>query len=146
MRHYTISLTSPLAPAEAWARVLDLRVHDRVIPFTRITSGLASADELRPGHEFTACTMVGRVGFDDVMRVESLTPPSGATAGHARIVKTGRLVLGAVELTVSAHDGGSTVRWEQDFGLGRLVRPARWAAELAAPLLYGTTLRRLLRG
>ncbi|BCT77604.1 hypothetical protein SCMU_34460 [Sinomonas cyclohexanicum] len=146
LRHFVVNLETPLPAIEAWARVLDLRAHDRFIPFTRVTSGLASAAELRPGHRFTACTMFGRVGFDDEMVIESIAPPSGTSPGHARIVKTGRFVLGAVELTVSVHDGGSSLRWSQDFALGRLARPVRWAAGLVAPVLYRTMLRRLLRG
>ncbi|GAB3277562.1 hypothetical protein GCM10027449_17240 [Sinomonas notoginsengisoli] len=146
MKQFSIVLRSPLPPEQAWARVLDLRAHDRLIPFTRITSGLAGAHELRPGHSFTACTMLGRVGFDDVMTVESITPPNGRSPGTARIVKSGRLVLGSIDLNVAAHDGGSTIRWSQDFALGRLWRPLRWAAGLVAPVFYRTVLRRLLRG
>ncbi|MDQ4491542.1 hypothetical protein RBS60_15175, partial [Sinomonas sp. ASV486] len=120
--------------------------HDRLIPFTRITQGLASAEELHPGHLFTACTMLGRVGFNDVMTVEYISPPAGASPGRARIVKSGRLVLGSIDVTVTAHDGGSTVRWVQHFGLGRFVRPVRWAASAVVPFLYRTMLSRLLRG
>lgn len=145
LRRFELTLETPLPATEAWARVLDLRAHDRLIPFTHITQGLASADELHPGHLFTACTMLGRVGFNDVMTVEAIAPPAGASPGRARIVKSGRLVLGSIDVTVSAHDGGSTVRWVQDFGLGRFVRPVGWAAAVAAPVLYRTMLRRLLR-
>ena len=146
LRHFDLRIESPLPAREAWARILDLRAHDRLIPFTRITQGLASADELHAGHLFTACTMVGRVGFNDVMVVESISPPSDGTPGRARIAKTGRLVLGSIDVTVSAHDGGSTVRWEQDFGVGRFGRPVGWVAGLVAPRLYRTMLKRLLRG
>lgn len=125
---------------------MDLRAHDRLIPFTRIRQGMVPADELRPGHRFIACTMLGRVGFDDHMTVEEIEPPMGTSPGRARIAKTGRLVLGTVALTVAAHDGGSTVRWSQDFGLARFGRVAAWAAGLAAPFLYRSTLKRLLRG
>ncbi|AMM34066.1 hypothetical protein SA2016_3405 [Sinomonas atrocyanea] len=54
-------------------------------------------------------------------------------------------MLGAVDLTVSAHDGGSTVRWSQDLGLARLGRVGSWAAGAVAPLLYRPLLKRLLR-
>lgn len=146
LRRFEISLGAPCPPSEAWARVLDLRAHDRLVPFTRITEGMVSAAELRPGHRFVACTMVGRYGFDDVMVVESVEPPSGVRPGHARIVKGGKLVRGAIELTVSAHDGGAAVRWQQDFGVGRLGGPLLAAAVLGARLGYRTVLRRLLRG
>ncbi|WP_413248699.1 hypothetical protein [Sinomonas flava] len=126
--------------------MLDLRAHDRLVPFTRVTEGMVSAAELLPGHRFVACTMVGRYGFDDVMVVESVEPPSGVRPGHARIVKGGKLVRGAIELTVSAHDGGAAVRWQQDFGLGRLGGPALAAAAFGARLGYRAVLQRLLRG
>jgi hypothetical protein len=145
MRHFDIVITTPLSPGEAWARVLDLRGHDRFIPFTRITEGLATADELHPGHLFTGRTAVGPVGFDDAMTIESITPPTEAAPGRARIVKGGPLVLGAVDLTVTAHDGGSTVRWSQDLGVARLGRAASWVAGAVAPLLYRPLLKRLLR-
>lgn len=145
MRHFEIVITTPLSPREAWARVLDLRGHDRFIPFTRITQGLATADELHPGHLFTGRTAVGPLGFDDVMTVESITPPTGSAPGRARIVKGGPLVLGAVDLTVSAHDGGSTVRWSQNLGVARLGRGGSWVAGAVAPLLYRPLLKRLLR-
>jgi hypothetical protein len=145
LRHFEIVLEVPLPVSEAWERLLDLRAHNRFIPFTRITQGLATADELHPGHIFTACTMIGRMGFNDVMTVESISPPAGAAPGRARIVKSGPLVLGAVDLTVSAHDGGSTVRWSQDFGVGRFAPTASWVAGTMAPLLYRPLLKRLLR-
>jgi hypothetical protein len=146
LRRFEITLEAPCPPSEAWARVLDLRAHDRLVPFTRVTEGMVSAAELRPGHRFVACTMVGRYGFDDVMVVESVEPPSGARPGHARIVKGGKLVRGAIELTVSAHDGGAAVRWQQDFGLGRLGGPPLAAVAFGARLGYRAVLRRLLRG
>ena len=95
LRHFELTLEVPLRASEAWERVLDLRGHDRFIPFTRITQGLATAGELHPGHLFTARTMVGPVGFDDVMTVESISPPTASAPGRARIVKGGPLVLGA---------------------------------------------------
>ena len=145
LRHFELTLEVPLRASEAWERVLDLRGHDRFIPFTRITQGLATAGELHPGHLFTARTMVGPVGFDDVMTVESISPPTASAPGRARIVKGGPLVLGAVDLTVSAHDGGATVRWSQDIGVGRFGRAGTWAAGAVAPLLYRPLLKRLLR-
>ena len=146
LRRFEITLEAPCPPSEAWARVLDLRAHDRLVPFTRVTEGMVSAAELRPGHRFVACTMVGRYGFDDVMVVESVEAPSGDRPGRARIVKGGRLVHGAIELTVSAHDGGAAVRWRQDFGVGRLSGPLLAAVAFGARLGYRTVLRRLLAG
>ena len=157
LRRFEIVLESPLPAGEAWSRILDLRAHDRLVPFTHITRGMASAEELTPGHEFVACTMVGnvgfrgrRLGFNDVMTVEDLTPPEGSRPGHARIVKSGRLVLGSIDVAVTPGrertTTGSTIRWRQDFALGRFPAPVRFAAFVAARFGYRATLRRLLRG
>ena len=153
MKRFELLLDTPLPAAEAWARILDLRAHDRLIPFTHIIEGLASADELRPGHRFVACTKIrgvgfrGRLlGFNDVMTIEELERPTGASAGHARIVKSGKLIRGAVTVAVSPRGSGSTVRWSQDFGLARFGALVGLAASWVAPLAYRATLRRLLRG
>jgi hypothetical protein len=146
LRRFEIVLEAPCPSPEAWARVLDLCAHDRLIPFTRVTEGMVPASGLRPGHRFVACTMVGRYGFDDVMTFEALEPPAGTAPGRARIVKGGRLVHGAVELTVTPHDGGASVRWQQDFGVGRLDGPLLAVVAFGARLGYRAVLRRLLRG
>ncbi|KHL04028.1 hypothetical protein [Sinomonas humi] len=165
LRHFELRLETPLPAPIAWARILDLRAHDRLIPFTHIIEGLASADELRPGHRFVACTLLTRVGFrgrllgfNDVMTFEEIEPPEEAHAGHARIVKSGKLVRGSIEVTVSPGRGdgagrnenrptpGSTVRWSQDFGLARFPGIVGLAAFAVAGPAYWVTLKRLLRG
>ncbi|WP_415854271.1 hypothetical protein [Sinomonas sp. G460-2] len=153
LRRFEFRLDTPLAPLTAWARILDLRAHDRLIPFTHITEGMVAADELRPGHRFVACTMLGgvgfrgrRLGFNDVMTVEEIEPPTGATGGHARIVKSGKLIAGGVMVSVTPRASGSTVRWVQDFGLARFPAAVGRAASWIAPFAYRSALRRLLRG
>lgn len=149
VRRFEIVLESPLPAPEAWARILDLRAHDRLVPFTHITQGAVAASEVRPGHRFVACTMVRRAGFNDVMTFEELTPPTTTAPGHASIAKSGRLILGSIDLTVNPGrqrtTAGSTVRWTQDFGLGRFPAPVRFAAFVAARLGYRAMLGRLLR-
>ncbi|WP_422934326.1 hypothetical protein [Sinomonas sp. P47F7] len=153
LRRFEFRLDTPLSPPAAWARILDLRAHDRLIPFTHITEGMAAADELRPGHRFVACTMLGgvgfrgrRLGFDDVMTVEEIVPPAAAQEGHARIVKSGKLIAGGVMVSVTPRASGSTVRWVQDFGLARFPDAVGRAASWVAPFAYRATLKRLLRG
>ncbi|WP_077491085.1 SRPBCC family protein [Sinomonas mesophila] len=146
MHRFGIALESPLLATAAWDRVLDLRAHSRVAPLTRITVGAVAARELRAGHRFVAHTALGAVGFDDVMTVAEVSPPEGSVPGRARIVKSGRVIRGEVVITVSAHDGGSIVRWEQDFALGRLGGPLGRLAARAARLAYRRALRRLLAG
>jgi hypothetical protein len=152
LRRFEIVLESPLPAPAAWARILDLRAHDRLVPFTHITQGAVAASELRPGHRFVACTMIGRIGFrgrrlgfNDVMTFDELAPPTATAPGHASIAKSGRLILGSVAVTVSPHDGGSEVRWAQTFGLSRFPAPLNAIAIWGARAGYRAVLRRLLR-
>jgi hypothetical protein len=86
-----------------------------------------------------------RLGFNDVMTFEELAPPTATTPGHASIAKSGRFVLGSVAVTVTPHDGGSEVRWSQEFGLARLPEPLNTVAAWGARAGYSLVLRRLLR-
>ena len=149
MHRFGIALESPLPAPAAWDRVLDLRAHSRVAPLTRITVGAVPAGNLRPGHRFIARTALGRVGFDDVMTVAEVSPPAAGMPGRARIVKSGRVIRGEVVITVTpkdrlAPDGGSTVRWDQDFALGPLSGPLGRLAASVARLAYRSALHRLL--
>jgi hypothetical protein len=150
VRAFQIRIRTPLAAPEAWSRILDLRAHDRLVPFTHVTQGAVAASELRPGHRFVACTMVGhprfrRVGFNDVMTFEELVPPTASRSGHASIAKSGRFVLGSVAVTVTPHDGGSEVRWSQEFALSGLPELLNAVAAWGARAGYSLVLRRLLR-
>ncbi|MDQ4502515.1 hypothetical protein [Sinomonas sp. ASV322] len=160
VKRFELRLESHLPAAQAWARILNLRAHDRLIPFTHIVEGIASADELRPGHRFVACTMIDgvrfrgrRLGFFDVMTIEEISPPSADAPGHARIVKSGKLIRGSVEVTVSPSRAGastaagaSTILWAQEFGLARFPRVIGAIAQQVAPVAYRSMLKRLLRG
>ena len=146
MHRFAITLESRLPASAAWDRVLDLRAHSRVAPLTSMTSGAVAARDLRAGHRFVARTGLGPIGFDDVMTVAEIAPPAVGAPGRARIVKSGRVIRGQVVVTVAPHDGGSSVRWEQDFSLGRLGGPLGRLAAGAARFAYGFALRRLLAG
>jgi hypothetical protein len=115
------------------------------VPFTHVTQGAVAASELRPGHRFVACTMLGHRGFNDVMTFAELVPPTSTQPGHASIAKSGRFVLGSVALSVTPHDGGSEVRWDQEFGLARVPEPLNAVAAWGARAGYSLVLRRLLR-
>ena len=157
MRSFEIRIRTYLPAPQAWARILDLRAHDKLVPFTHIIEGAVPASELRPGHRFVACTRLGsgrvegwfgfrrRLAFNDVMTFEEITPPTRFSPGHASIAKSGRFVLGSVAVTVSPRDGGSEVRWAQEFGLGRFGEPVTTVAAWAARAGYRAILRRLLR-
>ena len=145
MKAFQIRIRTPLPAPEAWARILDLRAHDRLVPFTHVTQGAVAASELRPGHRFVACTMLGHRGFNDVMTFEELAPPTTSQPGHASIAKSGRFVLGSVAVTVSPHDGGSEVRWSQEFALSGFPELLNTLAAFGARLGYRAVLKRLLR-
>ncbi|GAA3870853.1 hypothetical protein [Tessaracoccus defluvii] len=138
---FVVELRTDLPPDETLRRLLDLRAHDRIIPLTHVSPAL-SADELTPGTLFVARTALGPLGFDDPMRIESLTfAPAAAT-----IHKLGRAIAGDIDITVTPTDGGAVVRWEQSTKLPWL--PARLQS-LAARILrcgYRRVLRRLLAG
>lgn len=127
-------LTSPLRADQAFSRALDLDRHDRLVPLTRI---IRTGTELAAGVSFTARTGMGPLHFDDIMTVTAWDPPR-----LARLVKTGRLLRGWVQVEVRAWGEGSALRWTQQVRLPLgLSRPA-------APLLrlgYRAVVRRLLR-
>lgn len=105
---FTVELRTDLTPDEALRRVLDLRRHDRIIPFTRVNPPLG-ADALAPGTRFTARTSLGPLGFDDPMQITTLSfAPAGAT-----IEKLGRIIGGSIAVDVVASADGSLVRWRQ---------------------------------
>lgn len=93
---FVIDLFVPLSPHEAFRRALDLRAHDRIIPFTRVSPAVP-ADDLRPGFGFVARTGIGVLAFDDPMRVKSVhagasnEPASGPTPEPEDLTADSRL-------------------------------------------------------
>lgn len=144
MVHFQVRIDTPRRADEAWDRVLDLRLHDRLIPFTRITSGKVPAAELRPGSDFVARTGLGPLGFDDVMVVTDLTAPVDDSAGLARIRKQGRIIRGSIELRVTPQPVGSRVEWDQEITVWGVPRVLGWLEARASRAAYGMALRRLL--
>lgn len=146
---FTVQLATPLSPDEALARVLDLRVHDKVIPFTRVSPAV-SAEDLKPGSVFVARTGVGPLGFDDPMMIEQIgaAPDAFAGAGStgAVIVKQGRVLQGRVALQITPDAAGSQVRWRQDVRLPWLPALVQPLAAQVLRLGYRQVLTRLLAG
>lgn len=141
---FLVELRSDLPPAAVIRRVLDLRGHSRVIPFTTVAPALA-ADQLEAGTRFSARTALGPLGFDDPMRVEAISLGEGTQTASARIVKEGRVIRGSILLLVTAEPGGAHVSWRQEVRLpwlpGLLQRPAA----LVIGLGYRRVIRRLLQ-
>ncbi len=113
MADFEVHLDPPLPAPEAWSRILDLRAHTAVIPLTTVTGDAMVANELVDGSRFVARTGLGPVGFDDVMVVEAIVPPTPTSAGRARIRKEGKVVRGVIDLTVTPTAAGSAVVWSQ---------------------------------
>lgn len=133
-------------PAQAWERLWDLDRHTSVIPLTTVTPD-PPATALAEGAEFTGRTALGPVGFDDPMRVEAWTPPTGDEGGHALVVKTGRLIGGRIEVSVAPFAGGSRVVWRQEVRLPWLPSSLSAVTRVVALAVhpgYRIVLRRLL--
>lgn len=141
---FTVHFDTPLAPEDALRRILDLRQHDRIIPFTRLTPTIA-ADQLRPGTEFVARTAIGPVGFNDVMRVEKITlRRDDHSVASTVISKNGRVIRGTIRLTITATSTGSHVRWDQEVQLPWLPRFAHAPAVRIIRVGYRRVLSQLL--
>lgn len=144
MADFVLHATSALPARITFVRLVDWDAHSAAIPLTRLRyEGVP-----RLGQRFVARTGVGRLGFDDVMVVDVLDPPSGDQPGdepgRVRISKHGRVVGGTVSWTVAPAATGSTVTWTQ-----HLVIPwlPRWLDPLVGAVgsrAYGMGLRRLL--
>ena len=144
MADFVLHATTARPASIAFVRLVDWDAHSAAIPFTRLRyDGLP-----RVGQRFVARTGVGLLGFDDVMVVDELRPPSGDQPGDepgvVAISKHGRVVGGTVGWTVTPTATGSEVTWTQHLVIGWLPR---WMDGLVGALgsrAYGLGLRRLL--
>lgn len=139
MGHFVVRLQPPLPAAEAFDRLLDLDAHSALVPLTTVRH----EGPLGVGQRFVGRTHLGPVGFDDVMVIEEHRRPEPGVPGRCRIRKTGRWVLGTIDLTVEDADPAIVV-WTQDIRI-------RWISQVADPVVtavariaYRTMLRRLL--
>lgn len=135
--HLTRDATAP--PTVLWDVVTDFAAYERWMPVTtmRLDEGTR-----RPGWGFAARSGVGPVGFTDSMLVTAWDPPSDGRSGHFRVVKTGALLGGRVDVRVEARGTGSRLVWDQDL----VVRPLPLKSltdpvvTLTGQLLYGRAL------
>jgi hypothetical protein len=144
MSQFCVVLDSDLAAAEAWRRVLDLRMHSRVIPLTTVSGSALSADSLGAGSRFVARTALGPVGFDDPMTVDEITAPQDGRPGVARIHKEGKVIRGSIVLSVSPVAAGSRVEWRQEIQVWRIPALLDPVVTRVARQAYAAALRRLL--
>ena len=113
------------APVEqVWQRVTDWPAHARWVPLTSIR--VLTAATGGTGARFVARTALGPLGFDDPMEVIEWRPPAGGEPGLCRLVKHGRVVLGAAEFEVAPEPGGGSrvhLREQVELAPVRLTRP-----------------------
>lgn len=157
MSEFVVRLETVRQPLEAWERLWDLDRHTVVIPLTTVALD-PPATTLGAGAGFTGRTAVGRVGFDDTMRVVQWRPPTAAEGGVAVVEKTSRLLGGRIEVSVAPRrpvgaapagpgDAGSQVTWRQSVKLPWLpssLSVLERIAALGAGPGYRHVLRRLL--
>jgi hypothetical protein len=156
----TFSVTREVrAPAlELWDLIVDWPRHGAWVPLTSM-----KVDDLGGhgvGSTFVGRTAIGRLGFDDVMRVVAWRPPTGAageageagdTVGRVRIVHEGSVVGGVAEIEVRpVTSARCTVTWWEDVVLlpglpGPLARTVALlggpANVLAGRMIFGRVLR-----
>ncbi|GAB3709646.1 hypothetical protein [Mariniluteicoccus flavus] len=135
--HLVVRARTPLQPADALDRLLDLDRHTELVPLTR----LIWTRPLTIGSTLTARTSLGPIVVDDVMQVHELGPD------HARIVKVGRWIRGTAEISATRGPGekASTVEWRQSLsikGIPALFDPVVAAAGKA---MYEAIVRSLVR-
>lgn len=140
---FDVSVTTPLSPRQAWDAVTDWPAHGRHAPLTSVR---VTRDAGGLGDEFVGRTGLGRLGFDDPMRVTGWAPAGPGRAGRCDITKLGRVVTGWARIEVTEEPGRTRVRWVEEVGLGpawlgRVVAPA---VRLAGGLAFSRVLRRLL--
>ena len=139
MSTFEVVLTSPLAPAQAFAAVTDWPAHSRTVPLTRVS---VVHDHAGVGDRFVSRTALGRFGFDDPMEVVEWEPPRRCV-----VVKHGRVVRGRAGIEVTPEPGGSRVAWRETARIG--PRPLSTVLDpfiaLLGPLVFRRLLRTLLR-
>jgi hypothetical protein len=144
MADFTLRVVTPLPARVAFARLVDWDRHTAAIPFTT----LSYEGEARPGQGFVARTALGRLGFDDLMVVELLRPPTGDRPGDVpglvEVSKHGHVLGGSVRWTVTPLMSGSRVEWAMHLVVSPLPRFADPLVRAIGRLLYGLGLRRIL--
>ncbi|MEC3998417.1 SRPBCC family protein [Actinacidiphila sp. DG2A-62] len=145
MALFVIERVTPLPPAEAWRRLTTWERHTATVPLTRMT--VRTPPPSGTDTVVVARTGVGRLGFDDPMRVTRWEPER-----HCRLEKTGRVVLGWAEFDVLPRPGagldggtGTFVRWREDLRVRGLPRALDGLTSLAGRLVFGRAVDTLLR-
>jgi hypothetical protein len=142
-RLFVIERDCPLPADEAWRRMTAWERHTATVPFTRITVLTPPPDGV--GTAFVARTGIGRLGFDDPMRVTRWEPPARDAPGRCRLEKTGRIVTGWAEIEVRRQGVGSRVRWREELRVWRLPPALDGLTAFAGRAVFGRVVGILLR-
>lgn len=133
---FTVHRVTRLPASAAWEAVTDLSRHTRHVPLTRV---LPPAGGLALGAEVSAVTRLGPLAAADRMLVTALQP------GHRlRLVKTGWLLRGWAEITVTDAADGSQVEWTEELWLPGLRRLTRPVGDRLGAVLFGRVLESLV--
>jgi hypothetical protein len=148
---------TPAPPCAVWDVLTDFGAHGRWMPLTTMR-----LDPGRPrlGWSFAGLTGVGPLRFSDPMVVTGWRPPGGsypaggggdpadggARPAELRLVKTGRLLGGWIQVTVAGHGQGSRLVWHEELTVRplpakRLTGPV---VGLAATWLYARAIDGML--
>lgn len=112
--HLVRDSTAP--PTVVWDVVTDFAAYGSWMPLTRMR---ADPGTPRVGWGFAGVSGVGPLGFTDSMLVTAWTPPVADGGASCRIVKTGWLLGGWVDIGIEPDGAGSRLYWREDV----VVRP-----------------------
>ena len=135
--------TVPTPMGAVWDTVTDFAAYGRWIP---LTSMRTDPPPVRLGWGFAGFTGVAPIGFLDTMLVVRWEPPAEGAARFA-VRKTGRVLRGFADVTLTATDaGGTEVVWREEIvprpeTLGRLTAPV---SDRATARLFADVLDRML--
>ncbi len=141
MAKFKIHTKTNLSAENTLAQLLDLDIHTKSIPLTVIHH----EGEPRVGKVFNARTSIGRFGFDDIMRIERLVPPTANQPGEVQIVKTGKVIGGTVNWTITPTNVGSDITWEQDLNIAHVPKIFNPVVAFIGRMAYRQGLKRILK-
>ncbi|MGW0565068.1 SRPBCC family protein [Streptomyces sp. NPDC003016] len=142
MALFRIEHRTPLPAHEAWRRLTVWEHHAAQVPLTRIT--VTTAPPTSEGTVLVARTALGRLGFDDPMEVMVWDPPVRDGAGHCRLEKRGRVVLGWAEIDVRPARDGAVVVWTEELRLRGFPRALDAVIVRVGRMVFGRAVKGLL--
>jgi Polyketide cyclase / dehydrase and lipid transport len=126
---------------DVWNRLVDWPAHGRWVPLTTVR--VTSSGEPGVGTTFVGRTALGPLGFDDPMTVTRWEPPAAGRDGRCTVRKTGRVVLGGADVTVTSLGGRRcAVQWTETADVAGLRRLP--LADRVTSLVGALAFRRVL--